>query len=89
MNHLRLLLVANGPAFSLSTRNGRLGLLVVILSMLLVGTSAADSWYEHYAKGEEALAQQNWTQAVEQFNQALERKGDSGARVRCYPRRRH
>jgi len=52
--------------------------------MMLGGTSAADPWYEHYAKGEGALAEENWTQAVEQFNQALERKGDSGARVRTY-----
>jgi len=45
---------------------------------------AADPWYEHYANAEQALEQQNWTLAIQQLNAALEKKGDSGARVRSY-----
>jgi tetratricopeptide (TPR) repeat protein len=44
----------------------------------------ADYWYEHYARAETALENGNWDQAVEELQQALERKGDSGARVRSY-----
>ena len=44
----------------------------------------ADPWYEHYAKAEQALVDQNWTLAVQEINAALEKKGDSGARVRSY-----
>ncbi len=44
----------------------------------------ADLWYEHYEKAEKALEGQDWTEAIEQINQAVERKGDSGARVRTY-----
>jgi len=63
------------------------GLLILLLaaSMLLVAESAAaDLWYEHYSKAEQALEEQDWTLAVQEINEALERKGDSGARVRSY-----
>lgn len=56
--------------------------------ILLLAFSArpilADPWYEHYSNAEKALEDQNWTEAVAQITQALERKGDSGARVRTY-----
>ena len=51
---------------------------------LIAGPVFADPWYEHYANAERALEQQDWTVAVEQINAALEKKGDSGARVRSY-----
>jgi len=62
------------------------------LTILLAGMAialiarpvAADPWYEHYANAELALEQQDWTLAVQQLNAALEKKGDSGARVRSY-----
>jgi tetratricopeptide (TPR) repeat protein len=38
----------------------------------------------HYENAERALAEENWRLAVEQINQAIERRGDSGARVRSY-----
>ncbi len=44
----------------------------------------ADYWYEHYARAETALKRGEWTVAVSELQQALERKGDSGARVRSY-----
>ena len=47
-------------------------------------TAWADYWYEHYARAEAALADGKWGDAVEELQQALERKGDSGARVRWY-----
>ena len=44
----------------------------------------ADYWYEHYDRAETALRNGNWGRAIEELQQALERKGDSGARVRSY-----
>ena len=44
----------------------------------------ADYWYEHYARAETALDNESWERAVEELQQALERKGDSGTRVRSY-----
>jgi tetratricopeptide (TPR) repeat protein len=51
---------------------------------LITSPAAADPWYEHYANAERALGQEEWTVAVRQLNAALEKKGDSGARVRSY-----
>ena len=51
---------------------------------LITHPVAADPWYEHYSKAEQALEDQEWTLAVQEINEALEKKGDSGARVRSY-----
>ena len=58
----------------------------VCVCTLLAGalTAHADYWYEHYERAKSALANGNWDSAVEELLQALERKGDSGARVRYY-----
>ncbi|HXV59723.1 MAG TPA: ATP-binding protein [Vicinamibacteria bacterium] len=63
----------------------RLAVLVLFL-VLTASTPPAwtDPWYEHYEKAERALETENWEEAVVQINQAIERKGDSGARVRSY-----
>ncbi|MHC4180913.1 MAG: tetratricopeptide repeat protein, partial [Planctomycetota bacterium] len=63
---------------------GRLILLVVAAMVLIAHSAAADTWYEHYSKADKALVDQDWTLAVQEINQALEKKGDSGARVRTY-----
>lgn len=63
------------------------GLLVLLLGaamVLLPLPAAADPWYAHYANAEQALQDENWTLAVQEINEALEKKGDSGARVRSY-----
>jgi len=52
--------------------------------LLLASPAAADTWYEHYFRAEKALEDQDWTLAVQEINEALEKKGDSGARVRSY-----
>ena len=52
--------------------------------MLFAHPANADLWYEHYSRAETAIDDQNWTVAVKEINEALERKGDSGARVRSY-----
>ncbi len=52
--------------------------------LLIAHTAAADPWYEHYANAEQAIEEQDWALAVAEINEALERKGDSGARVRSY-----
>lgn len=55
------------------------------LSLLVIARPAfADPWYEHYLNGEQALDNEEWVLAVEELNAAIERKGDSGARVRSY-----
>ena len=59
-------------------------LLTGLVIALITSPAAADPWYEHYANAERALEQQEWTVAVQQLNAALEKKGDSGARVRSY-----
>jgi len=61
--------------------------LVVVLIVAVIAaapTVSADYWYEHYARAETALDNDNWERAIEELQQALERKGDSGARVRSY-----
>ena len=60
--------------------------LALVLVALLAGvpTASADYWYEHYAKAEGAIEAENWDEAVAELNEALARKGDSGARVRSY-----
>ncbi len=54
---------------------------------LLLGIAApvmADYWYEHYARAESALEAEDWGRAIQELQEALERKGDSGGRVRSY-----
>jgi tetratricopeptide (TPR) repeat protein len=59
--------------------------LVAGAAMVLIGhPAAADPWYDHYASAEQALEAQDWALAVQEINEALARKGDSGARVRSY-----
>jgi len=73
---------------SASPRYGRysgLGVAVLVCALLTAALPAwADYWYEHYARAETALENGNWSTAIEELQQALERKGDSGARVRSY-----
>jgi tetratricopeptide (TPR) repeat protein len=44
----------------------------------------ADQWYEHYARAKKALMDNDHATAITELNQAIERRGDSGARVRTY-----
>ncbi|MCP4300172.1 MAG: hypothetical protein GY783_06290, partial [Gammaproteobacteria bacterium] len=62
----------------------QLFLLVAASLLLIANPASADPWYEHYSKAESALAEQDWILAVQEINNALEKKGDSGARVRSY-----
>ena len=59
-------------------------LLAAAAIVLIASPAAADPWYVHYASAEQALERSDWTAAIEQLNAALEKKGDSGARVRSY-----
>ncbi len=68
----------------LRTRRRLHGWLLVGLLTLLPRPGLADLWYEHYAAAEEALAEERWSDAIDQLNRALEKKGDSGGRVRTY-----
>ncbi|MDH4125665.1 MAG: ATP-binding protein [Gammaproteobacteria bacterium] len=62
-----------------------IAVLVAAMALLLAPLPAsADTWYEHYFKAEQALGEEDWARAVKEINEALEKKGDSGARVRSY-----
>jgi tetratricopeptide (TPR) repeat protein len=60
---------------------------IVLLLVAVVAASPAaeaDLWYQHYQRAEKALEEADWSGAIEQLNQAIERRGDSGVRVRTY-----
>lgn len=62
----------------------RISLLFVAVLGFYAPTVFADFWYVHYAQAEKALASGEWSEAIEQLQQALERRGDSGAKVKTY-----
>ncbi|MEM7584340.1 MAG: ATP-binding protein [Acidobacteriota bacterium] len=55
-----------------------------VLLGLWAPASLADLWYVHYAQAERALDRGEWSRAIEELQQALERRGDSAARVKTY-----
>jgi tetratricopeptide (TPR) repeat protein len=60
---------------------------IVLMMSALAAVSPtvfADQWYEHYARAEKALTANDHETAITELNQALERRGDSGLRVRTY-----
>jgi len=64
---------------------GRWWVLVVAFAVSApAAPAAADQWYEHYARAEQALMRSDYATAVAELNQAIARRGDSGARVRTY-----
>jgi len=61
--------------------------IVILFALGLAGGAGAlraDLWYVHYENAERALADEKWREAVKELRQAIERKGDSGVRVRSY-----
>jgi len=59
------------------------------IALLAIGLAVAssvwaDNWYEYYARAEKALMDADHETAIAELNQAIERRGDSGARVRTY-----
>ncbi len=62
----------------------RLGVVVLALFAVYASPASADYWYKHYDQAEKALAAGEWAEAIEQLEEALERKGDSGAKVKTY-----
>jgi len=56
----------------------------LLFALALALPATADLWYEHYARAEKALEEKKWSVAVQELNDAIERKADSGARVRSY-----
>ncbi len=67
-----------------AARSLRIATALCITVVATVSPVWADYWYEHYARAETALENGDWNRAIEELQQALERKGDSGARVRSY-----
>jgi tetratricopeptide (TPR) repeat protein len=57
---------------------------VFVLVVLAAVPVSADQWYEHYARAEQALMDADHATAIAELNMAIERRGDSGARVRTY-----
>ena len=62
----------------------RLIILMGVSLLLITHPATADPWYEHYANAEQAIEDSDWATAVHEINEALEEKGDSGARARSY-----
>lgn len=62
----------------------RITIAFALALVLSAGELRADRWYVHYENAERALQAEQWRVAVEELRQALERKGDSGTRVRSY-----
>jgi tetratricopeptide (TPR) repeat protein len=52
--------------------------------VMMARPALADPWYAHYARAEKALEDRDWGLAVQELNEALEKRGDSGWRVRTY-----
>ena len=59
-------------------------LLVLVLLALVASPAAAETWYESFHKAEEALANEQWGDAVRHLNVALEAKPESSAQERTY-----
>ena len=59
---------------------------IMLMAVVLAAVSPvwADHWYEHYARAEKALIGADHETAIAELNLAIERRGDSGARVRTY-----
>ncbi|MDA8020750.1 MAG: AAA family ATPase [Thermoanaerobaculia bacterium] len=57
---------------------------LVLFGALGASSAGADRWYVHYDRAQEAIAAEDWSGAIEQINESLARRGDSGARVRSY-----
>ena len=60
----------------------RLGLLLAAVAY--APSALGDFWYKHWDEAEKALKNQDWQRAIEEIQEALERKGDSGVKVRTY-----
>jgi tetratricopeptide (TPR) repeat protein len=59
--------------------------LVAAIFFASAGTAApssADPWYVHYENGERALGEGDWRRAVSELGEAIERRADSGVRLR-------
>ncbi|HSN87309.1 MAG TPA: hypothetical protein VL025_11155, partial [Thermoanaerobaculia bacterium] len=68
----------------MSSPKPRIAAILALALALSAGELRADLWYVHYENAERALAAEQWRVAVEELREALERKGDSGVRVRSY-----
>ena len=44
----------------------------------------AQTWFESYHRAEEALKEENWSEAIRHLNDAVQQKPDSAARARTY-----
>ena len=62
----------------------RLGIVFVTLLVVWAPSVRADRWYQHYDAAKKALASGEWAEAITQLEEALKRRGDSGAKVRTY-----
>ncbi len=58
--------------------------LVALVLVTFAAPALADRWYEHDARANQALAARDWRRAVAELNDAIQAKGDSGARERTY-----
>ena len=55
---------------------------LVLLLLALATPAAAQPWYEHYERAEQAIESEDWEAAVAAITRALELRADSASRVR-------
>ena len=67
-----------------AVRSAQSGLIIALLFLVAANPAFGDLWYQHYQKAQQAMSQKQWESAVEELNQAIQRRGDSGSRVRTY-----
>ncbi len=53
-------------------------------TLTLSAPATAQTWYEHYDEAEKAAKATDWAKAVDELNQAIEVRSESGTRVRSY-----
>lgn len=65
---------------------GRWGSFALVFALLLVWAPrvSAQTWFESYHLAEQALEDENWSEAIRHLNDAVQQRPDSSARARTY-----
>ncbi len=69
---------------NLKQNRNRTCALMMCVVIFVAAPGFADLWYQHYAKAERALVDEDWNEAILELNSALEKRGESGAHIRSY-----
>ena len=66
--------------------HGRWGSFALVSALLLACAPrvSAQTWFESYHRAEQALEEENWSEAIRHLNDAVEQRPDSSAQARTY-----